>query len=107
MTAIDVLIRARAKIASEFNWTQGSQARDKNDRPCEPTSIIAKRWSIDGAIVAVADHDVCLICEAKVMLAAHFRGILIFFNDSKSHGQVIDLIDRCLMAQKGLADEQR
>ena len=48
--AYQVIMRAREIIADKRNWTQGTQAADKNGRPTRPHDERAARFCATGAL---------------------------------------------------------
>jgi hypothetical protein len=109
MTALEVLIAARGKIADPKHWTQEAFARRLPDEeegqevgsdidPCKPSAVC---WCATGAIAAVqgaASPDWGDVFESAFGMS---DGSVENFNDAHTHAEVIALFDKAIGYLKG------
>lgn len=108
MSTLDILVGARALIASPENWTQGRLAETADGKFVFPKEPIAARFCALGATVHVRgghlNLDVLARLDAEV--PAEFCGLsrdtekVSLFNDTHSHAEVLALFDRAIAAER-------
>lgn len=100
MTPKECLQKARELITEPLAWTQGFFARDKNGWKRMPMDAEACSFCGLGAVIRAAGNDCDLRFRAEQFLyAAAGAGVSIsWFNDTKTHAEVLDLFDRAIEA---------
>ena len=109
MTTISVkqyLNDIRDLIKDEKHWIQqGCYARDRNGFECDPDSVDACKWCLQGALIRVMGIDYITsigvdvhsaICDALVEHKVVMD--LVLFNDHRntSHQDVMNVLDRAI-----------
>lgn len=117
--AAEMLAEARALLVR--GWCQGEDALDEDGVPVDPSSPVARRWSVAGALLAVWEEwrsagnaaDVVSrdFAEAGLALRAAV-GDIVAWNDApeRTHGEVLAALDRAielLRASAGWGGEPR
>lgn len=99
MNTVQILKDARALIADEKNWTQNVMGRTSEGQHVDVHSPEASCFCVMGALLKVTGGR----SEDEFWLARRefYRGELkvesiAHFNDTHSHGEVIDLFDRVI-----------
>jgi hypothetical protein len=107
-----VLCNARALIADPARWTMWMLASTASGRPAAWHDASARRWCAVGAIhraafdlVGSKGQAVCIAVEVINSMHPHSwaRRSLPALNDSQGHAAVIELFDRALMSDRGIA----
>jgi hypothetical protein len=107
ITPLTELLRARKIIENRRHWTRGVAARDRKGIPVTPDDPGASCWCVLGALFRVsadAKQPSTIIAGKKVQLIKSWHLIeaaagtdrLAEFNDTHSHHEVLDLIDRAI-----------
>jgi hypothetical protein len=113
MTVSRTLALARQILEPPHVWIKGDLARTIDGQPCKPTSPLAKRFDICGAIEAAAHrlHDGQAFHDADMLCLRLLREILrphsiVAFNDrlAPDHANILALLDRAIATAK--AEEQ-
>lgn len=98
---VQILRDARALIADEKNWTQGTYSLDQFGGSVEPVDEKAVCFCSLGAlakVVGARDPDDTLQGEAVIVSLVREQGYtnVAEFNDSHTHSDVLDLFDRAI-----------
>ena len=112
MTVARTLALARQILEPSHVWIKGNLARTIDGQPCKPTSPLAKRFDICGAIEAAAHrlHDGQAFHDADMLCLRHLRRFcqpsIVAFNDHshREHAHVLKLLDHAIAIAK--AEEQ-
>lgn len=88
MTAIEMLIAARTRIANESAWCRGSSARNELGKSVDVHSADAASWDAMGSLYACIDEN---NIEASALSSMNAVGHL---NDTmhKMHGKKYDYV---------------
>lgn len=96
--AVEILERLRELLSDPNRWCQGSSALNKDGKSCWGASSEACKWCLMGGLSKVSVMSNGLTTEARVVACQALEGIvstgLAKFNDSHSHQEVLELIDR-------------
>lgn len=107
MTTREILIAARALIATPERWTQGDRARDAAGAPIDPCDPRAVCWCISGALEAAdpsgSDMDGFIgaaLALEKVIVGLGHRAAIGDFNDApeRTHAEVLAAFDKAIAA---------
>lgn len=94
MTTLQILKRARNKIADRKQWTQFAFARSAGSGQVSPRSRQAVRWCAAGALHAVTTN---LLGESLAFLEGFVEDrSLAAYNDSHRHAEVVALFDKAI-----------
>jgi hypothetical protein len=100
---LDILKRARARIADPEHWTQGEEARDAAGRPTDEGGPDAVRRCAFAAIWV--EEKPGELPEGnrpwEVLQALAAPQCLSTFNDTHSHAEVLALFDRAIALLAG------
>jgi hypothetical protein len=93
MTVKETLKAARELIADRKHWTQDANARTKRNRIVAVNAPGAARWRAWGAILrARGTADT----EAFSALSKEIGGMIVTFNDTHTHKQVLAAFDAAI-----------
>jgi len=92
----EVLIKARAVIASEDNWCRYTFARDKYNGAVSPDSVNAVQFCALGAVHKVARFIKFQEAQDLLNAAANRVGGIMAVNDQLSHGRVLQTFDKAI-----------
>ena len=114
---VETLLKARELIISPTNWVRNWAAMDVYGNPTYPTSSVACKWCLTGAIEACSPSDEdgyvdwSMVKECEDVLRStpsmdafresykergpdfEIQAHLVSFNDHGTHGQVIKLLN--------------
>ena len=101
MDLLELLQRARSRIADPHNWTQQALARTGVATPCNPTAKAARSWCLMGSLMWASGGESRLIWEAVKELTAEIeteeRDLDVGqFNDQHGHARILDLLDQTI-----------
>lgn len=112
---LDALRELRTLLEDPDHWTTGAFACDELGRRVNPSNSKACRWCLTGGIYKVAGDDVNAAWDVIGALASRapwvvddqvlrrdHRARLENFNDYATHAQVLDVIDRTLLAYEAV-----
>jgi hypothetical protein len=104
MTPLETLKAARQLISDPAKWTQGAQSRDKLGHPYAFDTDKAVCWCALGAIERVAGRYSSERFEASTKLRSISpKGLVIDFNDTHTHAEVLALFDAAIAELEGAA----
>lgn len=102
MSALDILIGARALIAEPEHWTKGSFAKDSQGVECNVRATAAYCWCAEGAIAkasiesasGLTDRGQAFNALERTTLHWETHSIACFNDDpNTTHAMVIDAFD--------------
>lgn len=101
---IQIVEKARARIADQQRWCRGELARDVIEGVC-PTSASAVRRCALGVVVAAAHeltHDLAAAHDFafKALRPQYGTATLVRVNDMRGHAAVLALFDEVITAQR-------
>lgn len=102
MTPRDIIIAARAKIATPKTWTQGVYARNARGREVHYGAKGAVRWCSTGAVRCVRDNPEAGVgiedanVALDILCAAAMDESIAAFNDTHTHPAVLAMFDRAI-----------
>lgn len=111
-TTLTVLEQARELIADEQHWCQGADARDSRGRIVDIGVPRAQAWCALGAIghICVARNLgggfqltalIAVAEEAGIYLEDPVYRTVPAYNDTHTHGEVLELFDRTIARLRG------
>lgn len=103
LTTLEVLRGARELLADEAHWVRGDFARNASGASVLSTSTDACAWCLVGAMRNKAGGKTDAYFSAfsaifRLLRNGHTR--LSDFNDTHSHAEVLDLLDRAIAAEE-------
>ena len=109
MTPLTALRNIRALLADPAHWTQGTNARDADGFPVDPIDdSAATAWCLQGAMYRGSGGADTLSVRAALadQLSAFY--CLTNWNDTatRTHAEVLALIDRALAAQGAVVAQE-
>lgn len=102
MTTLDALVSARELIVAPERWTQGYYARNKHGSKCGAFDSDAYCYCTSGALAKVCGIDPDGDGHARPYQDAIQELVItvgcgpIFFNDTHTHAEVLDMFDRTI-----------
>ena len=91
-TTKEILVAARAIIANEENWTQGTYAKDKDGSSIGVDCSNAVCFCSIGALRKITMFPVA----AMEVLSNHMEDSIIAFNDEHTHKEVLAAWDEAI-----------
>jgi hypothetical protein len=94
---LEGLVSLRDLLADPERWTQGAAARDATGEEMGVNRAAACRWCLTGGVRRIAGTGLGL--EMLRVLARHLppgSPRLAAFNDTHTHADVLDLVDRTI-----------
>ncbi len=104
MTPVELLRELRSLLSDESRWAQRNFAYRANGVPTGGTYPEAVCWCVSGAMQKVLGNGTRFTTEAGYSLQAQVVSLLgeesmkgvVKFNDTHTHGEVMDWFDRAL-----------
>lgn len=91
----EIFTKVRALLAEPDHWIRGTYARDLNGESIYPESARATCWCLSGAVrrVTLDEYAAWTVLDRLDSQAGQDSTA---FNDTHSHREVLDLIDRTI-----------
>lgn len=106
LTTLEVLRGARELLSEPERWTKDAGARDAKGAPCGWDAEDASCWCLDGALCRLAyRNNAAAYQEAGAALRKFVLDdydSYVDFNDSRTHSEVLALLDRAIAAEEAL-----
>jgi hypothetical protein len=96
MNTLEILTLARAKIADEENWCQGSFAENEYSVSVSAISDVACSWCSIGALRSIAGNDFIAYNSAMDYLSESMNYPIADYNDSRTHSEVMAAWDKAI-----------
>ena len=98
---IQIVEKARARIADQQRWCRGELARDASGEEVCPTSASAVKWCALGAVIAAAHeltHNLAAAYDLalKALRPKYGTATLVGVNDMRGHAAVLALLDEVI-----------
>jgi hypothetical protein len=98
---IQIVEKARARIADQRRWCRGELARDVSGEGVCPTSASAVKWCALGAVLAAAHELTHNLAAAhdfafKALRPQYGTATLVRVNDIRGHAAVLALFDEVI-----------
>jgi hypothetical protein len=88
---VEIIKKARERIADPKRWTTGAFARDKDGNPVPVFDGKAVCWCVSGALAHIAGYSDGYDAE-KLLMPGGVAG----YNDAHSHAEVLELLDKTI-----------
>lgn len=100
MKTLEHLKAVRELLSDESHWTQGEAARSEDGRAVSPQEKEACSWCLIGAAIKVAEEGSDAHQILRALKEAGSIKYVHHFNDSHSHAEVLQLLDKAINAHE-------
>jgi len=109
MTSVEILKQARELISDPSHWTQEAFARNKNGKACACLEEEGVKWCARGAIYKIGENIITVTALPLMFLdrATGDEQTATYFNDTKTHKDVLELFDAAIALAEAEAEVER